>query len=444
MTPPRDQATAPAPSSRALAAAGTAAAAPAPSPMPAGAGAPVAAVPRRRSDTRRALGRLTAAVIAGCLLFGVIGAICFWSLASSLGSADANAKQLIRVQQIETNLLLADATETNAFLVGGLEPATQRAAYEKAVSDTSALIAQAAEAQPADRDALAALNRTVVDYTGTVEQARANNRQGFPVGAQYLRNASAALRADALPILANLVQANSARAAGEMSSDESTLFDLVGLATVVLLVFAMVWLARRFRRTINPGLLAATTLVLGAFLIGAIVLSVLHSRVSDVRSGAFRSLEDSSNARIAAYDGKSNESLTLIARGSGTAFEKAWATSRADVDEDLTRLDDAGLSSRWASYTAVHRTIRSLDDGGRWDRAVGVATGTGAGSSNGAFAAFDASATALLGRAAERTSSDLRGPRTLLYAFAVLSLIAGAGAALLARGGLAARLREYR
>ena len=45
----------------------------------------------------------------------------------------------------------------------------------------------AAEAQPADREALAALNVEVNDYATSVAQARQNNRQGFPVGGAYLR-----------------------------------------------------------------------------------------------------------------------------------------------------------------------------------------------------------------------------------------------------------------
>ena len=61
------------------------------------------------------------------------------------------------------------------------------------------LIAKAAQNQPADGPALGALNEELVTYTSEIEQARANNRQALPVGAQYLKDASAGLRADALP-----------------------------------------------------------------------------------------------------------------------------------------------------------------------------------------------------------------------------------------------------
>ena len=50
-----------------------------------------------------------------------------------MNRAEADAAQLIRVQQIQTNLLIADATATNAFLVGGLEPPAQRAPYDQAM-----------------------------------------------------------------------------------------------------------------------------------------------------------------------------------------------------------------------------------------------------------------------------------------------------------------------
>ena len=136
----------------------------------------------------------TVEVIVASLIVGVIGALTFAYLAYSLNRAEADTAQLIRVQKIQTNLLTADATATNAFLVGGLEPPAQRAAYDQAMLAASTLIAEAARAQPADTEALSALNQQVVSYAGSIEQARANNRQGLPIGAQYLRVASTQLR----------------------------------------------------------------------------------------------------------------------------------------------------------------------------------------------------------------------------------------------------------
>ena len=133
------------------------------------------------------------------------GGAAFVLLATALGRASASTAQLIRVQQIQTNLLAADATATNAFLVGGLEPPAQRQAYDDAINAATTGITEAAEAESADEQALSRLNEELVAYVALIEDARANNRQGFPVGAQYQRTASATLRADALPLLDNLV-----------------------------------------------------------------------------------------------------------------------------------------------------------------------------------------------------------------------------------------------
>lgn len=219
----------------------SAAAAPAPVAAPAASGpaAPTpsalpvptssAASPKPR-DTPRELRRLTTAVIALGLVFGLLGLSLFTLLTWSMQRASAATAQTIRIQQIQTNLQRADANATNAFLVGGLEPASQRAAYEESITAASQLIAQAADAEPADQAALSALNVELVDYTENIELARANNRQGFPIGAQYLRLASNGLRADALPILQNLVDANALRASSQMKVTIAIPIALIELA----------------------------------------------------------------------------------------------------------------------------------------------------------------------------------------------------------------------
>ena len=144
-----------------------------------------------------------------CLLFGALTALQLTLSWQANRTAAADTEQLIRVQGIKTSLLRADALATNAFLIGGLEPAEQRAAYDEAIDQTVRAITDAADAQPADRAALNALSSTVLDYVGDMELARANNRQGLPVGGAYLRKASGELRSTALPIVDQLVDANS-------------------------------------------------------------------------------------------------------------------------------------------------------------------------------------------------------------------------------------------
>lgn len=402
-------------------------------------------VAKSKRSTPRRLRLLSLGVVVVGLIIGVIGALIFSYLAFSLSRAKADVAQLIRVQQIQSNLLSADATATNAFLVGGLEPPAQRAAYDQAMSSTSSLIAEAARDQPADGAALSVLNQQVLNYAGMIEQARANNRQGLPVGAQYLRNASAQLRSDALPVLDNLVSANTARTADEMSAGAGYLVLIIALLGLIVVVVAQVWLARRFKRTINVGMLASS-IVLFVLVAGSlIVVQQLRSALNEISSGSLAAVNTAADARINANNAKSNESLTLIARGSGQAFDAAWTSSADSVTQSLGRLPDKPeLLSQWQAYTDVHSEIRELDDGGRWDRAVARATGSGRDSSNAVFGAFDGNLASYLDGVSQDASNSLADQQPIMVIAAILSLLGGLAAALLGRWGVAARLREYR
>jgi uncharacterized membrane protein YqjE len=415
---------------------------PGPADVPA---APIAASGQRQRSTPQRLRMLSSGVILASLIFGVVGALIFSYFAFSLSRAEASARQLIRVQKIQTDLLTADATATNAFLIGGLERPAQRATYDKAINEASALIAESARAQAADGAALSALNDETVRYAGTVEQARANNRQGLPVGAQYMRIASTDLRNVALPILANLVEANTTRANKAMEvRGLAVVFAILGLAVLAGLLLAVVWVARTFKRWLNVGLVAASVVVLVAFVGGTIGLATTSGRVSELRSGSFTRLTQVSQARIEANNAKSNESLTLIARGSGAAFEQVWQRSAGQVQGNLDRSQNPDLSELWREYTKVHMSIRKLDDGGKWDQAVSQATGSGRNAANARFAAFDTAATTFIEEMAGLTRDGLARPRIGLVIGAALMFLAGIAAAVLARRGVAARLREYR
>ena len=373
---------------------GTGAAATAPAPVTSPAAQNLAAVkpsplpvqatsnPKPR-DTPRELRRLTTLVIVAGVVFGLAGLTTFLLLTSQISRAEASTAQLIRVQEIQTDLLRADANATNAFLVGGLEPAEQRQAYDDAITEAAELIAEAADAEPADQEALSQLNSLLVDYTENIELARANNRQGFPAGAQYLRTASTGLRADALPILDNLVAGQ--RRPRRQPDERPHRGPVRGRRRAVLafLVWSQIGLARRFKRRFNVGLVIASVVGAVTLLVGLISLGWTAATVGGLRDGAFTDVRDAATARIEGNNAKSNESLTLIARGSGASFEEAWQASATVVDERISRFRD--LDVVWQPYVDVHTEVRKLDDGGQWDQAVTKATTE----SNTTFTTFD-------------------------------------------------------
>jgi hypothetical protein len=387
--------------------------------------------------------------VAAALLFGLAAGQAFRSADGALERAAANADQLVRIQAIQTNVVQADADATNAFLVGGLEPAAQRAHYTEAIATASGLIAQAAQHQPADGAALSALNQSLVTYTSQVEQARANNRQALPIGSQYLRSASADLRADALPLLKNLGEANNGRVAEEFDRAARAALWLVlpGLLTLAVLVLSLVWLARRTRRYVNLPLAAAALVVLVTLVAGTVGLLAVRTTVDATREGVYAATLSTAQARVAGFDAKSNESLTLIARGSGASFEKAWQASSDAVKAEISGLEATapGLTPLpWNGYATAHENIRKLDNDGDWEGAVALATGQDADSGNATFAVFDTSSGDQLSALSGQTAQQLDDTGGWLPFAGVLGLLAGVIAALSAWWGVSLRLEEYR
>jgi len=405
------------------------------------------AAPARKGRLRRWLdgtpGRLrllTAVVVVVTVGFGLLTWQAFRATSQALDRADANTAQLLRVQAIAIDLVKADATATNSFLVGGAEPADRRAAYLAAMDEATSLVSRAATAQPADEDALATLNTIVARYSGMIEQARANNRQNLQIGAQYLRDASDLLRSDGRPILTALADANRARVNSEIDAAESSarLLDILGVLAVLVLAAGLVWIALRTKRYVNVGLAVSLVVVLATLIIAAIALSGVGKHVKDVRDGALARTIALGTARVAAYDARSNESLTLISRGSGQAFETAWKQDSADVVKA-----DPDLAGVWAAYVAAHKQIRKLDDGGKWEAAVNAATAS-AMSSTTSFTTFAADTAQALTAQSAMASQGLRTSRGWLPWAAWAALIAGLVAAFAGWRGIGQRLEEYR
>jgi hypothetical protein len=410
-----------------------------------------ASLRRSFSGTPGRLRMLALLTVAVSLIFAIGAYSAFGSADAALGRAGANAAQLVRIQAIHTNLVRADADATNAFLVGGLEPADQRANYVASMSQASNLIAEAAKAQPADGPALGALNTSVLTYGGLIEQARATNRQALPVGAQYLRVASSGLRSDALPILDALVKANDARVRAEFDAAKGASAALIasGVLAILALIGAMIWLSRRTHRYLNIPLAGATTAILLTLVVGATVLAAIGSSVDTVRNGSYAATLATAKARIAAFDAKSNESLTLIARGSGSAFESSWlSSSKVVVDQSSAAAqlsnDATNMGALWAAYVATHKQIRAADDGGNWDGAVTQAIGSGPTSANTTFNAFDARSSAALTSSSGSATDSLDAPRIWLLFVGWLGLLVGIAAAVSAWWGVSLRLEEYR
>jgi hypothetical protein len=262
-------------------------------------------------------------------------------------------------------------------------------------------------------------------YTGLIETARTLNRQGLPLGAAYLREASGLMRQTLLPAAQEVYAAVTARLA--VARDDAAGFPWValplGLLALAGLAAAQVYLTRRTNRVLNPGLVAASAVGLAAVLWLGVAWAGAAGHLNASRRDGSEQVELLAQARIVALQARGDESLTLVARGSGAAFEKRFADAMTRlVGEDGSggllgqarseATDPAGRAAVDAAladarqWRTVHADIRAADDGGDFVRAVGLAVGADQSSAASVFGRLDASLASGITHGSERFSRE--------------------------------------
>ncbi|MER5935004.1 hypothetical protein [Streptomyces sp. NPDC002054] len=303
--------------------------------------------------------RIIGAVLA--LLVVVFGAVTAWQITDRSAAADdvVHRSQPLSADAASIYRSLADADTTSAggFLAGGQEPRAVRERYEKDIANASRLLVKAAAhtgASAESRREIALLGEQLPRYTGLIEQARATNRQGLPLGGAYLRYANEQMSSLLLPAAQRLYEAETRRLYADHDAARS--WPLASLGTGVLVIAALVWAQRRnyrhTNRVFNHGLLAATAATTVVLLWLALGHTMARSGLDEARAHGQESLKVLNDARIASLQARANENLTLVSRGAVLAED--GKSDKYDVDYARNMKDlDAGLTA----------ALRLADDG---------------------------------------------------------------------------------
>src|SRR5262249_40114488 len=141
-------------------------------------------------------------VTAGVAVFGLAASLAANSRENATAAiATQSEPLLVEADRLYASLSDADATAATTFLTRGIEPPARRQRYlaDLRASSTHLIALERRSGDSAVvRNAVATIAGQLPVYTGLVESARANNRQGLPVGAAYLRQASELMRATIL------------------------------------------------------------------------------------------------------------------------------------------------------------------------------------------------------------------------------------------------------
>ncbi|MFF7455410.1 hypothetical protein [Kitasatospora sp. NPDC008115] len=419
--------------------------------------------------------RLAGALLAALtLVFGALTAVQLDSRAAAAGRVVDSSQPLSQAAaEINRSLADADATAASGFLLAGAEPRAVRERYEQDLRTASQLISEAAARTTSSSDLqelLSTLNQKVPVYAGLVETARANNRQGFPLGGAYQRYASEQMRSELLPAAARLSAAQDEVLADDLAQARATPWAGYALGLVALLALAWVQLAlfRRTNRVFNIGLLAASASVLAAVLwltVSATGAGAALGRGEREGAAPLRALNA---ARVDVLTARLAENLHYVSRGSSSTYSNLWTTTtgrlyarapergepagtlaqaRALAPADARATVDQALRD-YEQWNERHTAATALENQGDYqaalDATVTAREADAPRTADAAFAAADRQLAhaALLeeGRFRDEALGVDEDLRTAAVGIAALGLVAAAAAL----GGLGRRLAEYR
>jgi hypothetical protein len=367
---------------------------------------------RRQLTTTPGRLRLAAALLAlGAIVFGFVAADAAGTRRHAVRDVETTEPLLGSAVDLSAYLSDAHATAAASFLVGGPEPATSRRRFVVLMRKATAGVAKLAGRIGTSSRGAAAVRHVTQNlpvYAGLIDNARANFRQGFPVGSAYLRRASKTLREGMLPRALDLygIEARKLTKSYEAGVARSALAALLvaGGAMLALLVLTQVYVARATRRIVNPGLALATVVLLGLTAWTVMAFQRQESHLADAQHTGSDPVELLTATRILALRAQADESIALAARGGGdgeltlTAVDKGFQAvtrpigisrpgpargSRGLLDEAAANASDSPASTRridaiyaaYRTYLEAHNRVANEECVGNFTAAIGLAVG---------------------------------------------------------------------
>lgn len=445
--------------------------------------------PKLKSMSGTTPGKLRLAMVMIFILSACFALAGYFAVTGARDAVNTIARDavpsIVTAQNVRVKLLEMDALASQEFLAGGAASGAQaRLKYEAVRQELGAQLTLAAKNisfGKEEQTPIELLAEKVQVYNGMVEAARANNRQGFPVGAAYLRMASTMLHDEMLPQTQAIDQLNVKQLESEYASFKSSSLIRIGaivaagVALLMVLLYVQIFISKNMRRTFNAPLLAASAAVVLLTGYSVIGMTLQRANLGEAKEGSFVSAYNWLEARGIAYDTKTDQSLYLIALGAGAKYEasaKAKVEKLAPMEVALAKpgaysgnitfkgiLADeitskaAGSSDQRDALAALNSLrayleqdvrIRELDKGGKRAQAVNLALGNGEAAAEEAFDNFNQVLSSNLKKATDNfeasVSSAESNIRLLDIAFIVLALLVAA----MAYFGLTPRINEYR
>lgn len=397
-----------------------------------------------------AIGLILSIVVAGVVTTLIVG-----ERRQALSDLLVRAEPLSdSVQELYSELSVADAAASTGFIYGGVEPVEVRERYLTALSEasTAAALASTGIRDGGGREALLLINRQLPVYAGLIETARANNRLGNPVGSAYLAEASALMQNTLLPAANSLYEATTERVGNEQRTHSGRPWPAIiaVLFAVAACLLAVPYLARLTGRRINLGVAIAGA-TMGVALCWLLVAGLLSSIAAGraIERGV-EPLDALTDGRILAQTARSNETLGMVRRA--PEEDVRFAPLIEQLRERLDGIDRTVVPTEQLDrvttviddWSASHDRITEALLHGDFATASGIAINPEIGGSAALFDQLDAELVTLIGDSRTNLRDNVDQATRLLRGITQGVVLLSAISALAVAFGMRNRLREYR
>ena len=397
------------------------------------------------------------------VLVGLLGVVATSSRHASTSAAWATAEPLmVDAQAIDTSLSDADTTAAGSFLQGQLEPAASRSRYVHDIANASATLASTTQHigdDPTVAAPLQTISIALPEYTGLVQTATFNQRQGnYPLAAAYMAEADNLMHSSILPAAGRVYASERTRLNSDQHRASSpwlagiTLLLLVVL--IVLLVLMQRWMSRHFRRRFNVPLALATMVIAVIGVWFAVAVVAQNVGIDSAASDGSKPVAIYTQARISALEMRADDELTLLSRDSVGSYQANETTTTAGLHRLLTTAsvgaspgEKQSLSEALGAldgYRLAHDQIRHTDTQGDLHGAVSEASASGPTNLPAVSMRLDGALAGDIVHSQQAFDSSMSGASGdvggLLWGFLILSLLAAA----LIVVGVQPRINEYR
>jgi hypothetical protein len=334
---------------------------------------------------------------------------------------------IVAAEHINATLADANANVMNALLTREPETGPSWKTYRdemKQVQDQLITAAQNITYGDEERKPIFAMMTKIGEYEYAVGKARAKLSGDF-INDYFVANKN--MHEFILPASAALDQANFSHLDGNYKAHRShawmgkLLLYVFMLISVGVLVVTQLFLFRKTHRFINPGLSAATVMLVIFSLYAVTTLGTVEKTLISAKQDAFDSIHALWKARATAYDANADESLYLLYHGDKDNQAKATSDFRSKAaqltdiaPQDALAVNSTGKSfggflgvelsnitfkgekeaandtlKEWAEYIRIDGNIRQLEQQGKFKEALELNIGTKPGQSNWQFDRFD-------------------------------------------------------